>query len=474
LGIGILRIVTSDGHLQPIVPPSRFAASASAVGPWLFIRAFASGCTAMTGVEAISNGISAFQEPRVKHAHRTLTAIVLILAALLAGIAYLAHAYGISAMDQSKPGYQSVLSQLSSAVMGRGVFYNITIGAVFAVLILSANTSFADLPRLCSFVAKDKYLPNTFAELGRRLVFSVGITFLTSMAGLLLIAFDGITDRLIPLFAIGAFTAFTLSQAGMVSHWLKIHRGSEKLTPLQWIQSHSRIIQNAVGATATGIAVLVILVAKFSEGAWIVVIAIPLLITLFRIIRAHYARLEWQICPSRSLAFKRTNPPLVLLPIEGWNRLATKAMSFAIHLSNDVTVLHITAVGGAEVESDLKSLRSRWKLDVESPAVRVGVRPPQLVCIQSHYRRLVEPVLQYVAKLKEEFGNRLIAVVIPELIKVHWWEHLLHNHRALRLRHALLKYGGPRLIVVSVPWYMDDPVDLKEIASALDGEDLKD
>jgi hypothetical protein len=420
----------------------------------------------MTGVEAVSNGVSAFGEPQVKHSHRTLTAIVVMLAVLLAGIAIVARAYGVSAMSQSKPDYQSVLSQIAGAAVGHGILYYLTLSSILSVLILSANTSFADLPRLCSFVAKDKFLPGSFASLGRRLVFSVGIAFLTTTAGVLLICFDGITDRLIPLFAVGAFTAFTLSQTGMVGHWLKLHRSAQQLTLVQRLQSHWRMLLNAVGAIATGIALIVIVVAKFMEGAWIVVIAIPLLITIFKLVRVYYARVERLLRPQRALNFKQTIPPVVLLPIEDWNRLAEKALSFAIEMSNQVIALHVGAVGGSEEgSSEDGALRARWARDMEAPAARAGVNPPRLVCVQSRYRRLVEPVLQYVSQLQGEFPHRLIAIVIPELIKLHWWEHLLHNHRALRLRRALLRHGGARVIVVSVPWYLELPNDLSEVAN---------
>jgi amino acid transporter len=401
LAIGLVRTMSGNGHPQPVIAPPHFSAATSTVTLWLMMRAFASGCTAMTGVEAVSNGVSAFREPQVKRAHLTLTAIVLILAALLAGIAYLARAYNINAMDQSKPGYQSVLSQLAAAAIGRGILYYITIGAVLSILILSANTSFADLPRLCSFVAKDKFLPSSFGALGRRLVFSIGIAFLTITASILLICFDGITDRLIPLFAVGAFTAFTLSQAGMVSHWLKAHRQTQEMTSLHRLKSHSRMLINGVGGIATGIALIVILVAKFSEGAWIVVIAIPALIVLFKVVGAYYARLEWQLRARGPLSFKRNLPPLVLVPIEGWSPAAAKAISFAIEISSEVTALHVGAIGGSDEGSDASLLRMRWAREVERPAVRAGVNPPRLVCVQSRYRRLVQPVLQYVAEQEE-------------------------------------------------------------------------
>ncbi len=214
LAIGIMRTIVSGGHPHPVVAPPPLRSAAEAITLWLILRSFASGCTAMTGVEAVSNGVGAFREPTVKRAHRTLTAIVVILGVLLGCITLLARAYGIEAMDQSKPGYQSVLSQLTAAIAGRGAFYYVTIASVLMALSLSANTSFSDLPRLSSMIAKDGYLPVPFAASGRRLVFSAGIIFLAVTAGLLLVVFDGITDRLIPLFAVGAFLAFTLSQSG--------------------------------------------------------------------------------------------------------------------------------------------------------------------------------------------------------------------------------------------------------------------
>ncbi len=465
LGVGVIRIIAGDAHPGALTAAPRVAAAAPAAGAWLLMRAFAAGCTAMTGVEAVSNGVSAFREPQVKHAHRTLTVIVALLAVLLIGIASMARAYGAHAMDQNKPGYQSILSQLAAAVLGRGIFYYVTIGSVLAVLILSANTSFADLPRLCSFVAKDKFLPGSFAALGRRLVFSIGIIFLSTSAALLLICFDGITDRLIPLFAVGAFTAFTLSQAGMVAHWRKAHRRSAQPSLSHLIRSHSRMLVNGVGAIATGIALLVILAAKLREGAWIVVIAMATLISLFKVVRAYYKRLERRLRPRGPLSFKQNVAPVVLLPMEEWNYLAAKAMNFAVELSDDVTALHVSALGAGDAAAEDRGLRLKWHQEVEGPAIRAGVKPPRLVCVQSRYRRLTNAVLEYVRELQEESSERLIAIVIPELIKVHWWEHLLHTHHALRLRRALLKHGGARVVVVSVPWYMDPPLNLDEMSS---------
>lgn len=266
--LGLFEMARSGGHPHPVIAPPPPPKATSVLSVLLILKAFASGCTAMTGVEAVSNGVSAFREPVVANARRTLAAIVFLLAFFLLGIALLTRAYGIAAMDQSAPGYQSVLSQLIMAVSGRGWFYYLTIAAILAVLCLSANTSFVDFPRLCRLLARDGFLPRAFAMPGRRLVYSAGILFLAGAAALLLIVFDGITDRLIPLFAIGAFLAFTLSQAGMAVHWWRA-RAKEG------IAAYLRLIINGGGAVATLVALGVILIAKFMEGAWITVAVIP-------------------------------------------------------------------------------------------------------------------------------------------------------------------------------------------------------
>ena len=245
LPIGAYSIMTSGGHPQPVFPPPPPKA-VEAVGLWLLLRAFASGCTAMTGVEAVSNGVDAFREPCVTNARRTLAVIVVTLGILLGGIAYLAMSYRIMAMDQTQTGYQSVLSQLVGAVAGRGTFYYVAIASALCILCLSANTSFAGFPRLCRLVAQDEFLPRPFATVGRRLVYSVGIVYLAISAGVLLIAFDGITDRSIPLFAIGAFMTFTMSQAGMVVHWRRELRDKRHAAERRRLWVHLFI--NAVGA----------------------------------------------------------------------------------------------------------------------------------------------------------------------------------------------------------------------------------
>jgi amino acid transporter len=256
---GTWRGIVSGGHPHSVIAPPQIHRATEAITVWLLLRAFASGCTAMTGVEAVSNGVNAFREPAVRHAHATLSAIVVVLAFLLAGIAHLAAAYGVGAMDQTKPDYQSVLSQLTHAVYGAGRFYYVAIGSVLAVLCLSANTSFVGFPRLCFLIARDGFLPRGFAVPGRRLVYFVGVIFLALGAGALLIGFGGITDRLIPLFAIGAFLSFTLSQAAMAAHWWHFIRSGEA----HGYASPAELLINAGGAIATGIALAIIVVAKF-------------------------------------------------------------------------------------------------------------------------------------------------------------------------------------------------------------------
>lgn len=466
LAIGVYKAVTADGHPEPVVPPPPLPAATEAVSLWLLLRAFASGCTAMTGVEAVSNGVSAFREPVVLNAHRTLTAICAVLGILLAGIAYLARAYGIGAMDQTQDGYQSVLSQLAGAVVGRGAYYYVAIGSVLCVLCLSANTSFTGFPRLCRLVAQDDFLPRPFAVSGRRLVFSVGIVYLAITAGFLLIVFGGITDRLIPLFAIGAFLSFTMSQTGMVMHWLRELRGAQRSRERHAARGSLAI--NAAGAITTGIALVIIIVAKFAEGAWITVLVIPCVIMLLRAIKSYYERLETLLRDDGPLDLRETKPPMILVTTEGWNRLTDKALAFALRLSPDVDAIHLSRLSGPEADEKEEALRRQWEEDVERPAKAAGLRPPRLIFLQTPYRLIDAPLLQFIKKLEDEHPDRMFAVLIPELIKLHWWQHFLHSHRAWRIHSALLRYGGSRLAVMNLPWYLEEP----EINEALDEEGL--
>ncbi|WP_325679148.1 APC family permease [Rhodopila sp.] len=460
LAIGAGRTVLSDGHPQPIVAPPVLPGATEAVGLWLLLRAFASGCTAMTGVEAVSNGMSAFREPTVRHGHRTLAGIVTILGTLLIGIAYLATAFRIGAMDQTQTGYRSVLSQLAAAIVGNGTFYYIAMASALAVLALSANTSFVDFPRMCRMVAEDGFLPKPFAIAGRRLVLSVGILYLAVAASALLVLFGGITDSLIPLFAIGAFLTFTLSQAGMVIHW---RRQAREAPPGHKRRRHCLHLSiSLIGAITTGSALGVIAVAKFVEGAWITILVIPMVIVLLRTVRRYYDRLAATLDGPAVLALTAVAPPIVLVAIEHWNQLSAKAVEFALTLSSDVIAVHLTRLSGPETKEEDRNLHAQWRDHVEKPAMAAGLQPPRLMVTQARYRTIHEPFLRLASDLERTFGQRKIAVLIPEIVKPHWYQYLLHAHRARNLRSRLLRYGGSRLIVISTPWRLEEIGRAKE------------
>jgi amino acid transporter len=439
LSIGLYRIVVSGGHPMPVVPPPPMPAATSVAGLWLLLRAFASGCTAMTGVEAVSNGVTAFRAPAVDNARRTLTAIVATLVVLLLGIASLARGYGIGATEPGTSGYQSVLSQLIAAVIGRGVGYYVCMASILSVLALSANTGFADFPRLCRLIAEHGYLPRVFASRGRRLVYSYGIWALTFLSAVLLVAFGGVTDRLIPLFAIGAFLAFTLSQAGMVVHWLRAG-GRRRVFSL---------VVNGVGAAATGVTLLIVLVAKFSEGAWVMLLLMPLLLVLFRRVKGHYSRVAAEVANHLPLNVANIQPPIVILPMREWNKMSQKGMRFALKLSPDIFVVQVQA--GHAAEDDLSA---HWHAQVEVPTTNARLSTPQLITISSPYRHVFNPLLDYILKMKQIHPDRQIAVLIPELVARHWYEHLLHNKRAAMLKALLLVRGDEDIVVINVPWYL--------------------
>jgi amino acid transporter len=468
LAIGVWKTIASGGHPEPVVPPPALPEAVEAVSLWLLLRSFAAGCTAMTGVEAASNGVSAFREPVVRNAHLTLGIICVLLGVLLGGITYLVQAYGILAMDQTQEGYQSVLSQVAGAVVGRGWYYYVAMTGVLTVLCLSANTSFVDFPRLCRLVAQDGYLPRPFAVVGRRLVFSVGILYLAATAGILLTVFGGITDRLIPLFAIGAFLTFTISQTGMVIHW---RRELQRAQDLRERHFHRvRLAINALGATTTALALAVIIAAKFAEGAWITILVIPCVIMLLKAIKRYYDELDARLREDGRLPVLGLPPPVVLVTTEGWNRLTDKALTFALSLSPDVIAVHLTKLDPNEDEQKEPRLRRQWEEDVERPARESGLCPPRLVMIQAPYRRFQGPVLKLIEKLEAEYPSRTIAVLIPEVVKRHWWQHLLHTHRARSLANSLVLYGGSRLAVMIVPWYLDEP----RIEEAVDPDEAVD
>jgi amino acid transporter len=439
--IGLYKVAVSGGHPVAVVvlgqAATGLAPSVQLVGVWLLIKAFASGCTALTGVEAVSNGVQAFRQPVVPAARATLTAIIAILILLLGGIAVLVKYYGIMATDPGQAGYQSVLSMVTAAVAGRGIFYDLTMFSVLVVLCLSANTSFADFPRLCRVVARDDYLPHSLSTRGRRLVYSQGIWALAILAGLLLILFGGVTDRLIPLFAVGAFLAFTLSQAGMVGHWLRTS---------SWTVAWHSILVNGLGALATGITVLVVVVAKFIEGAWVVVLLLPVAVVFMRRVRRHYEEVAEELAVPDAMVPGPENltPPIVIVPVERWNAATEKALRFAMSLSPDVQAVHVAC--------DADENRPEWMCPAEQPAV--GPRMPKMVTLASPFRLILSPIADYVLKVEKENPDRTIAIVIASMVERHWYHYFLHNQRGQLLTALLLLRGDERINIINVPWHL--------------------
>ncbi|HYW66049.1 MAG TPA: APC family permease [Candidatus Dormibacteraeota bacterium] len=438
---GVLRVILSGGHPVPaaaLPPPPPMT---QAVTYWLLLKVFASGCTALTGVEAVSNGVKAFREPAVKNAQRSLTAIILILAVLLAGISYLVKVYGIAATDPGQPGYQSLLSMLIAAVFGKGYFYYLTIGSILFVLSLSANTAFADFPRLCRAIAQNNYLPHAFGYRGRRLVYTYGIVVLAVLCGGLLILFGGVTDRLIPLYAVGAFLAFTLSQTGMVMHWRR-ERGPG------WLKS---ACVNGLGALVTGITVVVVLVAKFAEGAWITLLFIPLTIVFFTIVRRHYHKVKvLTTCMVPVNPAILSQAPIAVVPIDRWSIITRQGIAFAARLSEEVIALHVELAENSEL------LHEDWQRYVEEPFRNAGREAPKLEILPSPYRFIIIPIIQFILDLSKKHPDRNIIVVIPELVEDRWYEYFLHNQRGRMLEWLLLVQGNQRIFTVSAPWYVGE------------------
>jgi amino acid transporter len=436
---GLFRILFSGGHPTPAFPLPPPPPMTEAVSYWLLLKVFASGCTALTGVEAVSNGVKAFREPTVKNAQRTLSVIIFLLAVLLAGVSYLVRTYGIAATDPGQPGYQSVLSMLTAAVFGKGFFYYLTMGSILVVLSLSANTAFADFPRLCRAIAQNNYLPHAFGYRGRRLVYTYGIVVLALLCGGVLILFGGVTDRLIPLYAVGAFLAFTLSQLGMVMHWRK-NRGPH------WLKS---ALVNGLGALVTGVTTVVVLVAKFLEGAWITLLFIPLMIVLFTMVRRHYHSIKLLTnCKIAVDVAGLSQPPIAVIAIDRWSNITRQGIEFAARLSSDVIALHV------EPNEHSELLQDDWEHYVGRPFRSIGKEPPKLHVLASPYRFIIVPVVQFVLDLSKQHPDRTVIVVIPELVEDKWYEFFLHNQRGRLLEWILLARGNERIFTVSAPWYV--------------------
>jgi amino acid transporter len=427
LAAGAWRAAT--GGIVPVVPAGTpTPAGVTTLGTFLILRAFANGCTAMTGVEAVSNGVSAFRPPEERNAAQTLLFMAGLCVALFMGVTLLAGAYRVVPLEESAPGYETVVSQLARGVFGgRGAAYYAVQAATTLILILAANTAFADFPRLSSIIARDRYLPRQFMNQGDRLAFSNGIVVLSVLAGILIVAFQGDTHALIPLYMIGVFVSFTLSQTGMVRKWRR--EGGEG--------SRTSALLNLVGAVATGLVLIVVAVTKLAEGAWIILVLIPLLVLWFRSVHKHYVRVGEQ------LSFRGWTPEprrrnTVLVPISGVHRAVVRALQYARMLSPDVRAVY--------VDVDPKStadVRREWE--------QWGEGVP-LVVLASEYRSVMEPLLEYIEQVNAERPDDYITVVLPEFVPARWWHHLLHNQRALLIKGALLFKRNT--VVTSVPFHL--------------------
>jgi len=437
--VGVVHALAAGGHpLAIATPPPPMRATMQYMTLWLLMKTFASGCAAMTGVEAVSNGVTAFKEPRSRKANTALTVIIGMLIILLFGLSYVARAYGVTAMDPDASNYQSVLSIEVAAVFGRGWFYFVTMASVLAALAFSANTAFADFPRMARAIAMKDYLPHVFIVCGRRLLFSHGIYALVGFTALILILFGGVTDRLIPLYAIGAFLAFTLSQAGMVKHWMGCPSEPGR---------RIKLLLNGLGAFATGVTLIVVLVAKFTSGAWVTALLVPVLIALMLSIKRHYARVRRETADPTPLRITGLEQPLVVIPMARWDRISEKAMRFGMLMSREVKVVHVHG-------DEQHAFENAWEPFVLVPLREGGLPEPELVTVASTYRTIISPLMDYILQLENENPGRKIAVLLPELVVRHWWENLLHNQRVQWLKLLLLLKGNQRIVVVNIPWYL--------------------
>jgi amino acid transporter len=402
------------------------------VSVFILLRAFSSGAVALTGVEAISNGVPAFKKPESKNAASTLVTMGLILGVFFMGISVLASHIEPTVLEPAAQDYQTLLSLMARYVYGGTTFlYYILQFSTFAILILAANTAFADFPRVSSIIAGDGYMPRQLANRGDRLVYSNGIVILSLIAGLLIVVFGGDTSALIPLYAVGVFTGFTLSQAGMVIH----HRTVQEKG---WRRNQ---VINAVGSVATFIVLLVVVVSKFTIGAWIPAVLIPIIVVGFKAIHRHYLKVNTAIQPPKGYRSKRHRHTVIVL-VGNVHRGVLDAITYARSLAPD----RLVALSVVHDEDQQAALQEQWdEFDV----------PVELRTVYSPYRELSGPVMQFIDDLDKEWPDDIVTVVIPEFVLSHWWEQLLHNQSALVLRSRLRM--RPNTVVTAVPIHVYSP-----------------
>jgi len=417
IGAGMLQ-----GYDQrAVVAPTREAVDA--MGVFLILRAFASGCTALTGVEVISNGVSAFKAPQAKNAALTMIAMAAILATLFVGISVLAFQLGVLPKED-----ETVVSQIARLTFGQGFLYYVIQGATMLILLLAANSAFAGFPRLACILAQDGYMPHQMACLGDRLVFSNGIVILGGLSCLLIVLFRGDTHALIPLYAVGVFLSFTLSQAGMVKRWLTKKGPGWKY----------KFVINGIGALATATATVIIASTKFMHGAWIVVLLLPLLILMFQGIRSHYISTSEQVALTRNARPPRPRRSLTLIPIGAVNRAVVQAVDYARSQGGDVRALLVDM--NREETAVTETRWAQWGCGVN------------LVVVPALHHSVLRTLIAYIEELLEKDTECWITVLVPEILPARWWQNLLHSQRALLLKAALL--FKDRVVLTDVPFQL--------------------
>ncbi|HXI44981.1 MAG TPA: APC family permease, partial [Candidatus Acidoferrales bacterium] len=423
MAVGLGRAALGDApQVSGVVP---VVVAPETLGILLLMRAFADGCSAITGVEAVSNGVPAFRRPESLNARTTLAAVGALVGLMFIGVSILA---GISGAIPSE--HETVISQIGRAVFGTGVVYYVLQLSTMGILVLAANTAFADFPRLASLLARDGFMPARFAYRGERLAFNAGIVALAALAIGVLAIFGGRVEALIPLYAVGVFTSITLSQAGMVVHWLR-ERGDG------WRRS---AIVNGFGAVATGIVTVVFAVAKFALGAWLIVIVIPVLVAGMLFVGRQYARrrAETAVRPEAVIG-PPTRRQRVLIPASDVTRDVVQAVKFGRTMSDDVSAIHVT--------DDLEragEIRKRFARQL--PGL-------PLIVVESPFRSLVRPLVRYLEDAAANAADQVVIVLLPEYVPRHWWERFLYNDSARRIEHSLL--GRPNILVAAVPYRRD-------------------
>lgn len=426
IGVGLYQYATGAlATLSPVEEAHRLATTTETLSLFFILRAFSAGCTALTGVEAISDGIPAFKKPESDNAGKTLITMVMILGTLFIGLTLLANRIGAVPMHG-----QTVMSQVARAVFGHNILFAMLQIATALILIMAANTSFADFPRLSSIVARDGFLPRPLSNVGDRLVFSNGIILLGALASILVVAFNGDTHALLPLYAIGVFLSFTLSQSGMVVRWFKLKTPAWKRNALV----------NTIGAAATLVVLVVILVTRFTHGGWIVVVLIPFIVALFLLVHRHYQETAMQLSLDDYGAPPRIRRHRVIVPVAGVHRGVLEALNYALSLSTDVTAVYVETD-----PAETAKVRAKWARWGD------GVR---LVVLASDYRSIIEPLLQYLDKIDACQRDDVITVVMPQFLASKWWHNILHNQTAFLVRLALLFRRG--MVVTDVPYRLKD------------------